>query len=123
MKCEDLQIAVILSLSYSLVMVLEYDPSSTCFSVSHSINICYLQLTLSRDVAGSLRIMQRVEKIQVPSSWPSLELKTLEEISWEEKQFEVCKYMEFVKLWLSAAEPIFSLNYNYFTVFIRRTLG
>ncbi|KAJ6720321.1 D-AMINOACID AMINOTRANSFERASE-LIKE PLP-DEPENDENT ENZYMES SUPERFAMILY PROTEIN [Salix viminalis] len=39
-------------------------------------------------ITSSLRIMQRVEKIQVPSSWLSLELKALEEISWEEKQFE-----------------------------------
>jgi hypothetical protein len=80
-------------------------------------------LTQSSDVAGSLRIIQRVEKIQAPSSWQSLELKALKEISWEEKQFEVCEYMEFVKLWLSVAEAIFSLNYNYFAIFIRRILG
>ncbi|KAG6758449.1 hypothetical protein POTOM_038797 [Populus tomentosa] len=39
-------------------------------------------------ITSSLRIVQRVEKIQVPSSWQSLELKALKEISWEEKQFE-----------------------------------
>lgn len=39
-------------------------------------------------ITSSLRIIQRVEKIQAPSSWQSLELKALKEISWEEKQFE-----------------------------------
>ncbi|OAY38781.1 uncharacterized protein LOC110624398 isoform X2 [Manihot esculenta] len=38
-------------------------------------------------ITNSLRILQHVEKIQVPSSWESIERKTLEAISWEEKWF------------------------------------
>ncbi|CAN1747277.1 Nuclear transcription factor Y subunit B-8 [Linum perenne] len=39
-------------------------------------------------VTNGLRIVQHVEKIQVPCSWESLEQKSVEEITWEEKQFE-----------------------------------
>ncbi|XP_057981869.1 uncharacterized protein LOC131167089 isoform X2 [Malania oleifera] len=39
-------------------------------------------------VTSSLRLMQHVETIQVPSSWESLESKTWRQVSWEEKQFE-----------------------------------
>ncbi|KAF5453473.1 hypothetical protein F2P56_028374 [Juglans regia] len=39
-------------------------------------------------IAGSLRLLEHVETIQVPSSWKSLNSKTWEEISWEQKQFE-----------------------------------
>ncbi|KDP46152.1 hypothetical protein JCGZ_06663 [Jatropha curcas] len=38
-------------------------------------------------ITNSLRIMQHVEKIQVPRSWESIEQETLKEISWEVKSF------------------------------------
>uniref|UniRef100_A0A2P2IYR0 Uncharacterized protein n=1 Tax=Rhizophora mucronata TaxID=61149 RepID=A0A2P2IYR0_RHIMU len=38
-------------------------------------------------VADSLRIIQHVEKIQVPSPLKLLDLKPPEEILWDEKQF------------------------------------
>uniref|UniRef100_A0A2N9IF91 Uncharacterized protein n=1 Tax=Fagus sylvatica TaxID=28930 RepID=A0A2N9IF91_FAGSY len=39
-------------------------------------------------ITNSLRLLQHVETIQVPSSWESLHSTTWEEISWEEKQFK-----------------------------------
>ncbi|KAJ8766076.1 hypothetical protein K2173_020592 [Erythroxylum novogranatense] len=39
-------------------------------------------------VTSSLRLVQPVEKIQVPSRWESLVLKSSDEILWEEKQFQ-----------------------------------
>ncbi|EEF38482.1 uncharacterized protein LOC8263379 [Ricinus communis] len=39
-------------------------------------------------ITNSLRIMQHVEKIQVPSPWESMEQKTLEQVSWQEKHFQ-----------------------------------
>ncbi|KAG2723582.1 hypothetical protein I3843_02G154400 [Carya illinoinensis] len=39
-------------------------------------------------ITSSLRLLEHVETIQVPSSWKSLNSKTWEEISWEQKQFE-----------------------------------
>ncbi|KAL3523348.1 hypothetical protein ACH5RR_016182 [Cinchona calisaya] len=38
---------------------------------------------------NSLRLLEHVETILVPSSWESVKSKTLMEISWEEKQFQV----------------------------------
>ena len=40
-------------------------------------------------ITDSLRLLQHVETILVPSSWESIISKTREEISWEEKQFKV----------------------------------
>ncbi|CAN0909330.1 hypothetical protein LINGRAHAP2_LOCUS25732 [Linum grandiflorum] len=40
-------------------------------------------------VTSSLRIVQHVEKIQLPRSWESLEQKSPEKVSWDEKQFEM----------------------------------
>ncbi|CDP04308.1 unnamed protein product [Coffea canephora] len=40
-------------------------------------------------ITNSLRIVEHVETILVPSSWKSMESKTSTEIRWEEKQFEV----------------------------------
>ncbi|XP_065872499.1 uncharacterized protein [Euphorbia lathyris] len=50
-------------------------------------------------ITNSLRLVQHVENIQVPSSWESMESKTLNQISWEEKQFEespgmITKYIQ-----------------------------
>ncbi|KAB1218035.1 hypothetical protein CJ030_MR3G014555 [Morella rubra] len=39
-------------------------------------------------ITNSLRLLEHVETIQAPSSWESLNSKTWEEISWEEKRFE-----------------------------------
>nr|DAD26060.1 TPA_asm: hypothetical protein HUJ06_027528 [Nelumbo nucifera] len=39
-------------------------------------------------VTNSLRLVQHVEAIRVPSSWELLESKTWEELSWEEKRFK-----------------------------------
>ncbi|XP_050250248.1 uncharacterized protein LOC126697329 isoform X14 [Quercus robur] len=39
-------------------------------------------------ITNSLRLLQHVETILVPSSWESIISKTREEISWEEKQFK-----------------------------------
>lgn len=40
--------------------------------------------------ADSLRLLQHVETIRVPCSWKSLESKSWKDLTWEEKQFEVC---------------------------------
>lgn len=50
-------------------------------------------------IAGSLRLLQHVETVQVPCSWESLNSKTWKEVKWEEKRFEVCE--------------IFALNYEF----------
>ncbi|KAF5759963.1 putative aminotransferase class IV [Helianthus annuus] len=39
-------------------------------------------------ITNSLRLLQHVETIRVPSSWNSLSSKTWKEVTWEEKQFE-----------------------------------
>lgn len=39
-------------------------------------------------ITNSLRLLQHVETIRVPSSWTSLSSKTWKEVTWEEKQFE-----------------------------------
>ncbi|KAJ9546076.1 hypothetical protein OSB04_025783 [Centaurea solstitialis] len=39
-------------------------------------------------ITNSLRLLQHVETIQVPSSWNSLRSKTWKDITWEEKRFE-----------------------------------
>ncbi|XP_076926613.1 uncharacterized protein LOC143589857 isoform X2 [Bidens hawaiensis] len=39
-------------------------------------------------ITNSLRLLQHVETIRVPSSWDSLSSKTWKEETWEEKQFE-----------------------------------
>ncbi|XP_059457242.1 uncharacterized protein LOC132187087 isoform X2 [Corylus avellana] len=39
-------------------------------------------------ITNSLRLLEHVETIKVPSSWESLNSKTWEETSWEEKRFE-----------------------------------
>lgn len=39
--------------------------------------------------ADSLRVVQHVETIRVPTSWESLESKTWKDVTWDEKQFEV----------------------------------
>ncbi|XP_076953182.1 uncharacterized protein LOC143627183 [Bidens hawaiensis] len=39
-------------------------------------------------ITNSLRLLQHVETIRVPSSWGSLSSKTWKEVTWEEKQFE-----------------------------------
>ncbi|KAM4094171.1 hypothetical protein ACB094_06G175400 [Castanea mollissima] len=39
-------------------------------------------------ITNSLRLLQHVETILVPSSWESIISKTREEMSWEEKQFK-----------------------------------
>ncbi|GAB4854902.1 hypothetical protein Ancab_023489 [Ancistrocladus abbreviatus] len=39
-------------------------------------------------ITSSLRIVQHVEAIQAPKTWTSLQSKTWQEISWEEKQFK-----------------------------------
>ena len=48
-------------------------------------------------IADSLRIVEHVETILVPSSWKSMESKTSTEIRWEEKQFEVCELLFILK--------------------------
>ncbi|WCJ19405.1 D-aminoacid aminotransferase-like PLP-dependent enzymes superfamily protein [Euphorbia peplus] len=50
-------------------------------------------------ITNSLRLVQHVEKVQVPSAWESMRSKTLNQISWEEKQFEespgmITKYIQ-----------------------------
>jgi len=44
-------------------------------------------------ITDSLRLLQHMETILVPSSWESIISKTQEEISWEEKQFKVCEFL------------------------------
>ncbi|KAK1431508.1 hypothetical protein QVD17_07968 [Tagetes erecta] len=39
-------------------------------------------------ITNSLRLLQYVETIRVPSSWNSLSSKTWKEVTWEEKQFQ-----------------------------------
>ncbi|KAK9075181.1 hypothetical protein SSX86_003501 [Deinandra increscens subsp. villosa] len=39
-------------------------------------------------ITNSLRLLQHVETVQVPSSWNSLSSKTWKEVTWEEKRFE-----------------------------------
>lgn len=39
-------------------------------------------------ITNSLRVLQHVEMIKVPTSWNLLESKCLEEITWEEKSFK-----------------------------------
>ncbi|KAI3705980.1 hypothetical protein L1987_76231 [Smallanthus sonchifolius] len=39
-------------------------------------------------ITNSLRLLQHVETIRVPSSWNSLSSKTWKDVTWEEKQFE-----------------------------------
>jgi hypothetical protein len=39
--------------------------------------------------ADSLRILQHVESIQVPTEWQSAHSKTWKDISWTKKQFKV----------------------------------
>ncbi|XP_038691905.1 uncharacterized protein LOC119990130 isoform X1 [Tripterygium wilfordii] len=39
-------------------------------------------------ITNSLRLMQHVQKIQVPISWESIEQKTWQEIVWKEKHFK-----------------------------------
>lgn len=39
-------------------------------------------------ITNSLRLLQNVETIRVPSSWNSLGSKTWKEVTWEEKRFE-----------------------------------
>lgn len=43
--------------------------------------------------ADSLRLLQHVEAICIPSSWDSLESRSLEDITWDNKQFKVCKFL------------------------------
>uniref|UniRef100_A0A2P2IYS7 Uncharacterized protein n=1 Tax=Rhizophora mucronata TaxID=61149 RepID=A0A2P2IYS7_RHIMU len=49
-------------------------------------------------VADSLRIIQHVEKIQVPSPLKLLDLKPPEEILWDEKQFGVSAHLAALSL-------------------------
>lgn len=39
-------------------------------------------------LTNSLRVVQHVETIRVPTSWESLESKTWKDVTWDEKQFE-----------------------------------
>ncbi|KAL8253340.1 hypothetical protein R6Q59_037033 [Mikania micrantha] len=39
-------------------------------------------------ITNSLRLLQHVETIRVPSSWNSLSSKILKDVTWEEKRFE-----------------------------------
>ncbi|KAM7499196.1 hypothetical protein LguiA_023610 [Lonicera macranthoides] len=39
-------------------------------------------------ITNSLRILQHVETIRVPTSWESVESKTWKELTWEDKRFE-----------------------------------
>ena len=43
-------------------------------------------------LADSLRLLQHVETIRVPTSWESVESKTWKELTWEDKRFEVCEH-------------------------------
>lgn len=60
----------------------------------HIFLLCYkcVKLLLSASVClvGSLRIVQHVETIQVPTSFEKLHIKSWEQVSWIAKQFEVC---------------------------------
>ena len=56
-------------------------------------NIAEIILLTYNCITDSLRLLQHVETIQVPSSWESLHSTTWEEISWEEKQFKVREFL------------------------------
>lgn len=45
-------------------------------------------------IADSLRVLQHVETVSIPNSWDSLDLKTWHDVSWNKKQFEVCKLLK-----------------------------
>jgi len=40
-------------------------------------------------IADSLRLLQHVDSIQVPTEWKSAHSKTWKEISWTKKKFQV----------------------------------
>ncbi|KAF9616040.1 hypothetical protein IFM89_028337 [Coptis chinensis] len=53
---------------------------------------CWSQRKLWNEafITNSLRVVQHVEKIQVPSSWELIEMKTWKEVNWEEICFKEC---------------------------------
>jgi hypothetical protein len=62
------------------------------YKISHSpiMVFLYSKTHLESNVfADSLRILQHVESIQVPTEWQSAHSKTWKDISWTKKQFKV----------------------------------
>jgi hypothetical protein len=46
----------------------------------------------SNVIPGSLRLLQHVDSIQVPTEWQSAHSKTWKDISWTKKQFQVVNF-------------------------------
>lgn len=56
-------------------------------------------------LVGSLRLVQHVESIQVPTSCEKLHLKTWKDVSWLVKKFEVCSSLILTscrKIWVDS---------------------
>ena len=68
-------------------------------------------------IADSLRVLQHVETVSIPNSWDSLDLKSWREISWNKKQFEVCKFLKilhkFVYLSCCCSKEFFSHYFKF----------
>lgn len=83
---------------YSVVYIQTYYKISDSFLFSLDFNI-HLG---PNAIADSLRLLQHVDSIQVPTEWQSAHSKTWKDISWTKKQFQVvdffrcCIYITFI---------------------------
>jgi hypothetical protein len=64
--------------------------STQNYKILYSPFLVFLYSTTHMNIiAGSLRLLQHVDSIQVPTEWQSAHSKTWKDISWAKKQFQV----------------------------------